>query len=396
MANNYCENKSNKPVITKYDPSKNYVVQMVESLASIDYPNENHIYVIESTGEKYIFYNGAFSKFASTPLEPLIVEYSATYTSSDKGAFRYYYSDNVTFDKTYDEVKQAVEEGRPVYLKHGDVIELMDVEIQESHIYFSDSFASRSQNNTQFETGGHSIVMPATGTYGTSTTVRIKAHNLVPDSTLSSTSTRPVQNRVVKQAIDAIQTMTPLVVTAITSNISPAQHNYYNIWISSDVIYSEFFTSIKNALENGRPIIILHDDMYKNCIAVQRDSSTIAMTVCDVSYDANSRIPQYITETFTIESDNTGSYVKTSLSVNEVVTFTYGEPSTADMDFATAVALHTSGKPLTAMVSMNGMTAVSKSYIYNGSSIFIFALNVGMISGTVQWSSSGVVITINQ
>lgn len=62
MANTYCENKSNKPVITRYDSSKNSMVQVVESLSAVDYPNGNHIYVIESTGEKYIFYNGAFSK----------------------------------------------------------------------------------------------------------------------------------------------------------------------------------------------------------------------------------------------------------------------------------------------------------------------------------------------
>lgn len=315
MANTYCENKSNKPVITRYDPSKNYVVQMVESLASIDYPNENHIYVIESTGEKYIYYNGAFSKFTSTPLEPLIVEFSGTYTSSDRGVYQYYYSNNVTFSATYEEIAEAVNQGRPVYLKNDSAIRSYDIEVYDDYIEFSYGSVSRSSDDTRHEIESSVFVLPSTGT-GTGTRIRILVNNLVPDSTLSSTSTRPVQNRVIKQAIDAIQTMTPLIVTAITSNISPAQHNYYSTWTSFDVIYSEFFASIKNALESGKPIIILHDDMYKNCIAVQRDSSTIAMTVFDVSFDTSTSKPTYTTETFTIKSDNTGSYVKTLLSMN--------------------------------------------------------------------------------
>ena len=78
MANSYCENKSRKPVITRYDPSKNYMVQMVESLASIDYPNENHIYVIESTGEKYIYYDGAFNLLTASQNPPFIIDFSST------------------------------------------------------------------------------------------------------------------------------------------------------------------------------------------------------------------------------------------------------------------------------------------------------------------------------
>lgn len=204
MANNYCENKSNKPVITRYDSSKNSIVQVVESLASIDYPNGNHIYVIESTGEKYIYYNGAFAKFEATALEPLVVTFKATYTSSGTDVYQYYYSDYVTYDKTYDEVKQAVEEGRPVYLKNYNNIYVMSVEIDKNRIIFSNNFAHRYENNTQFETENFVLVMPKIGTYGTSTRVVLKVHNLVPDTALSSTSTKPVQNKVVKQAIDSL------------------------------------------------------------------------------------------------------------------------------------------------------------------------------------------------
>lgn len=396
MANTYCENKSNKPVITRYDPSKNYVVQMVESLASIDYPNENHIYVIESTGDKYIFYNGAFSKFASTPLEPLILEYSATYTSVNKDAYQFLYSDTVTFSETFDTVKQAVEEGRPIYLKSDDGhIRRMNVESSESYIWFSSAFASRYLDNTQFESENMVITMPRATPTGRSVIVIIHAHNLEPDSALSSTSTRPVQNRVVKQAIDAISTLTnPLMVTVTTSNVISTGHNYYTVWSTTDITFSKLYSEIKNAMTNGIPIVVTYGGLTRICSAVEIDANTIALTALDAFLD-NVPKPQYRTETFTIKSDNTGSYVKTLLSVNEVVTFTYGEPSTADMDFSKAVALHNSGNLLTAVVSMNGMTAVSKSYIYNGS-IFIFALNVGMVSGTVQWSANSVVITINQ
>ncbi len=205
MANHYCENKSNKPVITRYDSSKNSVVQVVESLASIDYPNGNHIYVIESTGEKYIYYNGAFSKLEATVAsEPLVVNFTAFYSSSGTDVYQYYYSDHVTYDKTYDEVKQAVEEGRPIYLKNYNNIYVMSAEIDSNQIIFSDNSASRYQNNTQFEIGSKVFVMPKVGAYGTSTRIVLKVHNLVPDSELSSTSTRPVQNRIIKQAIDSL------------------------------------------------------------------------------------------------------------------------------------------------------------------------------------------------
>ena len=226
MSNNYCENKSNKPVITRYYPSKNYMVQMVESLASVDYPNENHIYVIESTGDKYIFYNGAFTKFEATALEPLVVTFNAIYTSSGTSVYQYYYSDYVTYDKTYDEVKQAVEEGRPVYLKSYNNIYVMSVEIDNNQIIFSDNSARRFENNTQFETYSFVLVMPKIGTYGTSTRVVLKVHNLVPDTALSSTSTKPVQNKVVKQAIDAISTFYPVLVTTGNNYLTWSVSNY--------------------------------------------------------------------------------------------------------------------------------------------------------------------------
>ena len=206
MANNYCENKSNKPVITRYDSSKNSIVQVVESLASIDYPNGNHIYVIESTGEKYIYYNGAFAKFEATALEPLVVTFNATYSSGDRGVYQFYYSDNVTYDNTYDEVKQAVEEGRPIYLKQRNQTPtyLTTVEVYDTYIEFSSGSATRFSNNTEFDIWEETFILPKTGTYGTSTRIRIYVHNLAPDDELSSTSTRPVQNKVVKQAIDSL------------------------------------------------------------------------------------------------------------------------------------------------------------------------------------------------
>ena len=176
MANNYCENKSNKPVITRYDPSKNYMVQMVESLASIDYPNENHIYVIESTGEKYIFYNGAFSKLESA--------------------------------------------------------------------------------NTA-----------------------------------------------------------SLKITVTANNVVHTGHNYYSVDSSSDVTFSKTYTEIYNALRNGAPMVVTYNGLTKECIALQIDSSTIELSVCDAFLDTVPK-PRYRTETFTIKSDNTGSYVKTLLSMN--------------------------------------------------------------------------------
>lgn len=169
MTNSYCENKSKKPVITKYDPSKNYMVQMVESLASIDYPNENHIYVIESTGEKYIFYNGAFSK-VETLLQPLDVSVSV-------------------------------------------------------------------------------------------------------------------------------------------SDITHDSYNYYSVWRSTSVTFSKTYEEIKDALENGIPIVITYNDLAKTCTALEIDSSTIALSVFDAFLDVANGI-RYRTETFTIKSDNTGIYAK--------------------------------------------------------------------------------------
>lgn len=288
MANNYCENKSNKPVITRYDPSENYVVQMVESLASIDYPNGNHIYVIESTGEKYIFYNGAFSKFGATALEPLVVTFRATYTSSGTDVYQYYYSDYVTYDKTYDEVKQAVEEGRPIYLKNYNDIYVMSAEIVNNYIYFSDNFARRFENNTQFEIEDVVFVMPKTGTYGTSTRIKMYVHNLGHS---------------------------PLKIDVTANNVVHTGHNYYSVDSSSDVTFSKTYTEIYNALRNGVPMVVTYDGLTKECIALQIDSSTIALSVYDAFLDTVPK-PRYRTETFTIKSDNTGSYVKTLLSMN--------------------------------------------------------------------------------
>lgn len=288
MANTYCENKSNKPVITRYDPSENYVVQMVESLSSIDYPNENHIYVIESTGEKYIYYNGAFSKFEYDGLEPLVVTFNATYSSSGTSVYQYYYSDHVTYDKTYDEVKQAVEEGRPIYLKNYNDIYVPSIKIENNQIYFSTNSVHRFQNNTQFETENRSFVMPKTGTYGTSTRIRMYVHNLGHS---------------------------PLKIDVTASNVTSTGHQYYTVWSSSNVTFSKTYTEIYNALRNGVPMVVTYDGLTKECIALQIDSSTIALSVCDAFLDTVPK-PRYRTETFTIKSDNTGSYVKTLLSMN--------------------------------------------------------------------------------
>lgn len=288
MANNYCENKSNKPVITRYDPSKNYVVQMVESLASIDYPNENHIYVIESTGEKYIYYNGAFSKFEYDGLEPLVVTFNATYSSSVKDVYQYYYSDRVTYDKTYDEVKQAVEEGRPVYLKNSNLIYVPSIRIDNNQIYFSNNSAFRSQNNTQFETENFMLVMPKTGTYGTSTRIKMYVHNIGHS---------------------------PLKITVTANNVVHTGHNYYSVDSSNDVTFSKTYTEIYNALRNGATMVVTYNRLPKQCMAIQVDSSTIELSVCDAFLDTVPK-PRYRTETFTIKSDNTGSYVKTLLSLN--------------------------------------------------------------------------------
>ena len=288
MANNYCENKSNKPVITRYDPSKNYMVQMVESLASVDYPNENHIYVIESTGDKYIFYNGAFTRFEATALEPLVVTFNAIYTSSGTSVYQYYYSDYVTYDKTYDEVKQAVEEGRPIYLKSYNNIYVMSVEIDNNQIIFSDNFARRFENNTQFETYSFVLVMPKTGTYGTSTRIKMYVHNIGHS---------------------------PLKITVTANNVVHTGHNYYSVDSSSDVTFSKTYTEIYNALRNGVPMVVTYNGLPKQCMAIQVDSSTIELSVCDAFLDTIPK-PRYRTETFTIKSDNTGSYVKTLLSMN--------------------------------------------------------------------------------
>lgn len=288
MANTYCENKSKKPVITKYDPSKNYVVQMVESLASIDYPNENHIYVIESTGEKYIYYNGAFSKFEATALEPLVVNFTAFYTSSGTDVYQYYYSDKVTYDKTYDEVKQAVEEGRPIYLKNYNGIYVMSAEINNNQIIFSDNSASRFKNNTQFEIGSKVFVMPKTGTYGTSTQIRMYVHNLGHS---------------------------PLKIDVTTSNVTSTGYQYYTVWSTTNITFSKTYSEIKNALTNGVPIVVTYGRLARVCSAVEIDAKTIALTAFDAFLDTVPK-PRYRTETFTIKSDNTGSYLKVLVSMN--------------------------------------------------------------------------------
>lgn len=318
MANkNYCENKSKKPVITKYDPKKNYVVQMVDSLSSIDYPNENHIYVIESTGEKYIFYNGAFSKFASTPLEPLIVSYSGNYTSGDRGAYQYYYCNNVTFDKTYDEVVEAVNQGRPVYLKNGDDIKIFEIEVLEYYVSFSYNSVSRNAENTQHEIENAVLILPNGSTTGTGTRIRIMAHNLVPDTSLSSTSRRPVQNRVVKQAIDAINVFSPLQVNVTVSNITTTGYDYYSVRKSNNVTFSKMYSEIKSALTNGLPVVITYNGRTMTCTALEVDEipDTITMTVFDIFLDTASK-PRYRSESFTIKADNTGSYVWVLVAMN--------------------------------------------------------------------------------
>lgn len=322
MANTYCENKSNKPVITRYDPSKNYVVQMVESLASIDYPNENHIYVIESTGEKYIYYNGAFSKFTSTPLEPLIVGLTATYTSSDRIAYQYYYSDNVVFDTTYDEVVEAVNQGRPVYLQPANASLLYDFDITVSqyNVTFSSGGATRNSDNTQHTIYNQIFVLPSNSTTGTSTRVVINAHNLVPDTALSSTSTRPVQNRVIKQAIDAISALSnPLMITATVGTKTTDNGHAYMYQYSNDVTYSKLYSEVKNAVDNGVPIVITVDGVNHECTAYE-ESNRITLDVFNQFIDSATN-PRYRVESFVINSDNTGSWIKTVIVIDAFDSF---------------------------------------------------------------------------
>lgn len=210
MANSYCENKSRKPVITKYDPSQNYMVQMVDSLASIDYPNENHIYVIESTGEKYIFYDGAFNLLTASQNPPFIIDFSAVYTGMSNIVYNYYYTDNVTYNKTYDEVVEALLEGRPIYLRYSssnDTYYVPDIQVYDTYILFTVNMVFRNASNTDHHIDMSTFILYNTGTTGQSTRIDLYAHRLAPDSALSSTSQKAVQNKVVKQNIDRLDVL---------------------------------------------------------------------------------------------------------------------------------------------------------------------------------------------
>jgi hypothetical protein len=207
MANNYCENKSNKPVITKYDPSKNYVVQMVESLASIDYPNENHIYVIESTGDKYIYYNGAFSKFESASLTPFIVEYTANFTGSYNGICTIGIASNVTFSHTFEEISEALDKGLPIYLKDPDNMPLQDIDIQIEYNRVTFTWNKITRVGSDPTITMYDIRLPLTGVTGTGTYVSLPVRNLLPDNSLSDTSVRAVQNKAITQEINYIKAL---------------------------------------------------------------------------------------------------------------------------------------------------------------------------------------------
>lgn len=210
MANSYCENKSRKPVITRYDPSKNYMVQMVESLSSIDYPNENHIYVIESTGEKYIFYDGAFNLLTASQNPPFIIDFSAVYTGRSNIVYNYYYTDNVTYNKTYDEVVEALLEGRPIYLRYSssnDTYYVPDIQVYDTYIMFTINMVFRNPSNTDHHIDMSTFVLYSTSSTGQSTRIDLYANYLAPESALSSTSSKAVQNKVVKQNIDRLDVL---------------------------------------------------------------------------------------------------------------------------------------------------------------------------------------------
>lgn len=203
MANSYCENKSKKPVITRYDPSKNYMVQMVESLASIDYPNENHIYVIESTGEKYIFYNGAFSEFECSGEDPYFIGYEADFTGATFNGVYALKNTTASFTKSYQNVIGAIQDGKPIYVQSEEgEPKQAEIQVFEEFIDFSWKNASVENGYTYIEI--YDLKMPTSGD-GTATYVKVLINSLYPDSSLSSTSIKPVQNRVLKRYIDNIE-----------------------------------------------------------------------------------------------------------------------------------------------------------------------------------------------
>ena len=166
MINNYCENKSNKPVITKYDPSKNYMVQVVESLSSIDYPNENHIYVIESTGEKYIFYNGAFSKIEKFPAPLEITVTVENITNNTVNYYTVWRSSSVTFSSTYEEIEEAISDGVPITILYNGMIRKCMVYEEEGKITFDcfNAFLDAVQT-PRYRTESFTIKSDETGSY---------------------------------------------------------------------------------------------------------------------------------------------------------------------------------------------------------------------------------------
>lgn len=316
--NIYCENKSKKPVITKYDPSKNYMVQMVDSLSSVDYPNENHIYVIESTGEKYIFYNGAFSKFESSYMPPFEVNFTGEFTGESNGIYESKYASSLTFDKTYDEIKEAMEKGFPIRL-NGE--HEPNVDISSSSVMFTWFNVMKVGDYTYLYM--YDVRLPNTGTTGTGTNVIVRMNDLLPDSALSSTSVKPVQNRVVKQAIDSISALAnPLEVTATVTNITDISNEVAFGKRSDSVTYSKLYSEIKNAIDNGRPIILTYDG-YNYLVMATEESGQITMSAFR-DYIYGDGKPAYRTESFIIKSDNTGQYIRTGLSIGAVGNI-YGE-----------------------------------------------------------------------
>ena len=169
-----------------------------------------------------------------------------------------------------------------------NLIKHIKITFQNNQIYFSTNSVHRFQNNTQFEIDDVVFVMPKTGTYGTSTRIRMYVHNLGHS---------------------------PLKIDVTASNVTSTGHQYYTVWSSSNVTFSKTYTEIYNALRNGVPMVVTYDGLTKECIALQIDSSTIELSVYDAFLDTVPK-PRYRTETFTIKSDNTGSYVKTLLSMN--------------------------------------------------------------------------------
>ncbi len=139
----------------------------------------------------------------------------------------------------------------------------------------------------------------------------------------------------------------PFMVTATVGTITTGDSDTYSFNYSNDVTYSKTYNEIKNAVDNGQPIVLSYDGNNYKCSAREESGKTTGKITLDAFsgfLDSATR-PRYKTESFVIESDNTGQYIKTILvpyaidGLNEYVmalqTFTGKIPFmniTGDMD----------------------------------------------------------------